>query len=114
MDIENFKQAYYGKLEGIGIERIISAVNKLNERARSEGKELVLLCFEDVRVEGQWCHRTIFAQWWAEKVGDIIKELPDPTPPKGKVKQNNTKPVNAPAKEDSRYEQMNIFSIAGI
>ncbi len=114
MDIENFKEAYYGKLEDIGTERIISMVNKLDERARSEGKELVLLCFEDVRVEGQWCHRTIFAQWWAEKVGDIIEELPDPTPPKGKAKRDNTKPVNAPAKENSGYEQMSIFSIAGI
>lgn len=114
MDIENFKEAYYGKLEGIGIERIISMVNKLDERARSEGKELVLLCFEDVRVEGEWCHRTVFAQWWAEKVGEIIEELPDPTPPKGKAKRDNTKPVNAPAKEDSGYEQMSIFSMAGI
>ncbi len=114
MDIENFKEAYYGKLEGIGTERIISMVNKLDERARSEGKELVLLCFEDVRVEGEWCHRTVFAQWWAEKVGEIIEELPDPTPPKGKAKRDNTKPVNAPAKEDSGYEQMSIFSMAGI
>ena len=114
MDIENFKEAYYGKLEGIGTERIISMVNKLDERARSEGKELVLLCFEDVRVEGEWCHRTVFAQWWAEKVGEIIEELPDPTPPKGKAKRDNTKPVNAPAKEDSGSEQMSIFSMAGI
>ena len=114
MDIENFKEAYYGKLEGIGTERIISMVNKLDERARSEGKELVLLCFEDVRVEGEWCHRTVFAQWWAEKVGEIIEELPDQTPPKGKAKRDNTKPVNAPAKEDSGYEQMSIFSMAGI
>lgn len=114
MDIENFKEAYYGKLEGIGTEQIISMVNKLDERARSEGKELVLLCFEDVRVEGQWCHRTIFAQWWAEKVGEIIEELPDPTPPKGKAKRDNMKPANAPAKEDSGYEQMSIFSMAGI
>ena len=114
MDIENFIEAYYGKLEGIGTERIISMVNKLDERARSEGKELVLLCFEDVRVEGEWCHRTVFAQWWAEKVGEIIEELPDPTPPKGKAKRDNTKPVNAPAKEDSGYEQMSIFSMAGI
>lgn len=114
MDIENFKEAYYGKLEGIGTERIISMVNKLDERARSEGKELVLLCFEDVRVEGEWCHRTVLAQWWAEKVGEIIEELPDPTPPKGKAKRDNMKPVNDPAKEDSGYEQMSIFSMAGI
>ena len=114
MDIENFKKAYYGKLEGIGTERIISMVNKLEERARSEGKELVLLCFEDVRVESEWCHRTVFAQWGAEKTGEIIEELPDPTLPKGKAKRDNKKPVNAPAKEESGYEQMSIFGMAGI
>lgn len=114
MDIEDFKKAYYEKLEGIGTDRIISMVNKLDERARSEGKEVVLLCFEDVRVESEWCHRTIFAQWWAEKVGEIIEELPDPTTPKGKEKRDNKKSVNAPAKEDSGYEQMSIFSMAGI
>ena len=114
MDIEDFKKAYYEKLEGIGTDRIISMVNKLDERARSEGKELVLLCFEDVRVESEWCHRTIFAQWWAEKVGKIIEELPDPTAPKGKAKIDNKKPVHAATKEDGGYEQMSIFSMAGI
>lgn len=114
MDIDDFKKAYYEKLEGIGTDRIIGMVNKLDEKARSEGKELALLCFEDVRVESEWCHRTIFAQWWTEKVGEIIEELPDPTTPKGKAKRDNKKPVNAPVKEDSGYEQMSIFSMAGI
>ena len=88
MDIEAFKRAYYGKLEGIGKDRIISMVTKLDEKARSEGKELVLLCFEDVRVEGDWCHRTIFAEWWAENVGGINKRVArsDSTKSKEKVK----------------------------
>lgn len=115
MDIENFKKAYYEKLEGIGTDQIIGIVNNLDERARSEGKELVLLCFEDVRVVGEWCHRTIFAQWWAEKTGGTIEELPDPTKPKGKAKGDNTKPANnAHVRENSEYEQLSIFSMAGI
>lgn len=114
MDIEAFKKAYYGKLEGIGKDRIISMVTKLDERARSEGKELVLLCFEDVRVESDWCHRTIFAEWWAENVGEIIKELPDPTPPK--VKGDNKKPAKEPEKKESGCQQMSLFDcgMAGI
>lgn len=91
MDIEDFRKAYYGKLGEIGEGRIINMVNRLDERARREGKELVLLCFEDVRVESEWCHRTIFAQWWAEKTGEVIRELPDPIPPKGKAKKDNRK-----------------------
>ena len=111
MDIEPFREAYYGKLEGIGTDRIISMVTKLDEKARSEGKELVLLCFEDVRVESDWCHRTIFAEWWAENVGEVIKELPDPTPPKvkGKSKDVCKEPAKEPAKEDSGCKQMSLF-----
>lgn len=118
MDVESFRKAYYGKLEAIGTERIISMVNKFEEKARSEGKELALLCFEDVRVEGQWCHRTVFAQWWAEKKGETIKELPDPTPPKakGKSKDDSKKPAKESAKEDSGCKQMSLFDcgMAGI
>ena len=116
MDIERFKQAYYEKLEGIGTEKIIDIVTRLDEKARSEGKELVLLCFEDVRVESDWCHRTIFAEWWAENMGEIIEELPDPTPPKGKkpAKDESKKPVKEAAKEESSYQQMSLFGMAGI
>lgn len=118
MDIERFKEAYYEKLESIGTEKIINMVTRLDEKARSEGKELVLLCFEDVRVESDWCHRTIFAEWWAENMGEIIEELPDPTPPKekkpAKTKDESKKPVKEAAKEDSGYQQMSLFGMAGI
>ncbi len=118
MNIEKFKPAYYEKLEEIGKEKIIGIVTKLDERARSESKELVLLCFEDVRVEGDWCHRTIFAEWWAENVGEVIEELPDPTPPKVKGRSNddNRKPAKELAKEDSSCKQMSLFDcgMAGI
>ena len=118
MDIERFKQAYYDKLEGIGTEKIINMVTRLDERARSEGKELVLLCFEDVRVEGDWCHRTIFAEWWAENMGEIIEELPDPTPPKGKkpvkTKDDNKKPAEKAEKPDNSYQQMDLFGMYGM
>lgn len=115
MDIERFKPAYYEKLEGIGADKIVSMVNRLDERARSEGKELVLLCFEDVRVPEDWCHRTVFAEWWAENTGEVIEELPDPTPPKvKKPKSDNKKPVKEAAKEESGYQQMSLFGMAGI
>lgn len=117
MDIEAFRRAYYGKLRDIGRDRIISMVKKLYEKARGEGKELVLLCFEDVRVEGDWCHRTIFAEWWAENVGEAIEELPDSTPPKAKKpKDGDKEPAKEPAREDSGCRQMSLFDcgMAGI
>ena len=70
MDLERFKPAYYEKLAGIGNGKIIDMVQCMDEEARAEGKELVLLCYEDVRVPGDWCHRTVFAEWWAEKPGN--------------------------------------------
>ena len=75
MELDRFKPAYYEKLEGIGTDRIIDMVEKMNAEARAEGKELVLLCYEDVRVPGDWCHRTVFAEWWAEQTGELIEEL---------------------------------------
>lgn len=115
MDLERFKQAYYEKLEGIGVDKIISMVNRLDEKAQREGKELVLLCFEDVRVPGDWCHRTVFAEWWEHKTGGIIKELPDPTPAKvKKTKDDSEKPVKDVAKEESSYQQISLFGMTGM
>lgn len=119
MDLERFKPAYYDKLEGIGKQRIIDMVMKMDRDARAEGKELVLLCYEDVRVPGDWCHRTVFAEWWAENTGEIIAELTDPSEPKGKKKaaapkEESKKPVEAVKEEDSGCVQMSIFDMMGM
>lgn len=118
MELEEFKKAYYGKLDGIGADRIISMVERLNRSAQAEGKELVLLCFEDVRVPGDWCHRTVFAEWWAEHTGEIISELPDPSEPKikkpTKSKEENKKPAKETEQPDNSYQQMSLFGMAGI
>lgn len=118
MELEEFKKAYYGKLDGIGADRIISMVERLNRSAQAEGKELVLLCFEDVRVPGDWCHRTVFAEWWAEHTGEIISELPDPSEPKikkpTKSKEESKKPAKGAEQPDNGYQQMSLFGMAGI
>lgn len=77
MELEPFKKAYYEKLAGIGEQKIINTVRRMEETARREGKELVLLCFEDIRIPEDWCHRTVFAEWWMSRTGERIKELPD-------------------------------------
>lgn len=108
MELEKFKPAYYEKLESIGTEKIISIIRRLSARAQEEGKELVLLCFEDVRVAEDWCHRTVFTEWWKENTGETIKELPDPTPPK--EKRGSKKPANETV-EESSCKQMSLFDI---
>lgn len=64
MELEKFTEEYYRKLEGIGSDRIIDMVMRFEKTAADEGKELVLLCYEDVRIPEDWCHRTVFAQWY--------------------------------------------------
>lgn len=116
MELEPFKKAYYEKLAGIGEQKIINTVRRMEETARREGKELVLLCFEDIRIPEDWCHRTVFAEWWMSRTGERIKELPDPTPPK--IKKTKEVEVKKPAKEtvqpEEKYEQMSLFGMAGI
>lgn len=111
MSLEDFKPAYYGKLEGIGTDKIIGIVEKMNKAAQSEGKELVLLCYEDVRVEGEWCHRTVFAEWWLEKTGEIIRELPDKSEPKQKRPKAEPKEKDPEPKIEDH--QMSIFDFMG-
>ena len=116
LDLESFKSAYYDKLDEIGTEKIISIVKRLDERAQKEEKDLVLLCFEDVRLPEDWCHRTVFAEWWAENTGELIKELSDPTPPKEKKKAKVDSKCSAKEvakKEDNGYQQMSLFGMAG-
>ena len=38
MELDRFKPAYYEKLEGIGTDRIIDMVEKMNAEARAEGE----------------------------------------------------------------------------
>lgn len=80
MDYEPYRQEYFKKLEDIGADKIIGIVQRMDERAQEEGKTLVILCYEDLRKPGQWCHRTLFAEWWKNKTGEVIEELEDAEP----------------------------------
>lgn len=115
MDIEKFRQVYYEKLKEIGVEKVICTVRQLVEMAENENKELVLLCFEDIRVEGEWCHRSIFSDWWMKNTGERIRELSDPTLPKVKYKQkdSNKESFKEVLKEENN-EQVNLFDFGMI
>lgn len=74
-----FEIEYRKRLECFGTQRIRSLLSEFE----AQGKDVVLLCYEDIRKgEADWCHRTMFAKWWFEKTGEPIPELPDPTAPK--------------------------------
>lgn len=122
MDFDRFKHEYYEKLESIGSDKIIDMVSRMDKEARAEGKELVLLCYEDVRIPDNWCHRTMFADWWLDNTGELIRELYDPSELKVKKetekeerKKPDTKALGAEKKDSISYEQLSMFGIvAGI
>lgn len=69
-----YEMKYRERLDRIGVDRIQAALDSFGA-----DKPVVLLCYEDVRDPSQWCHRTIFAQWWLENTGEIADELTDPS-----------------------------------
>ena len=57
-------------------------VDHLTERfasiaAETGSDDLVLLCFEDLRTPGLFCHRRVFAEWWEQQTGRTVPELPE-------------------------------------
>ena len=78
-EYEPFRDEYFKRLDRIGVERI----NLELEAFLSYGKDVVLLCYEDVRKgPSDWCHRTASSEWMKERTGLVIPELKDPTTPK--------------------------------
>lgn len=105
---DRFRKAYFDKLDEIGEGKIIGIVRQMRRKAEEEGKSLVFLCYEDIRVEGQWCHRTVFADWWENRTGEKIEELPDPSEPKTKKPKAKEQ---AEAKAEEAKEEWNQLSI---
>ncbi len=74
-----FEAEYRKRLSCIGV----AYIRKILQQYEQLGKDVVLLCFEDVRKgDDDWCHRIMFAEWWKEQTGEIIPELPDPSAPR--------------------------------
>lgn len=81
---DEFNRMYREKLDGIGEAEMENLINYLVRSA--DKKDIVLLCFEDIRIDGQYCHRTTLGRWLTEKLGIEVQELPDPSKPKGMKK----------------------------
>ena len=90
-DQEEYRRLYFEQLDKYGVQKIYSVLKSLAE----PGKEIVLLCFEDICKPGQWCHRRMFAEWWEAKTGKAVEELEEAQPlPPGKAKRSgSTRPL---------------------
>lgn len=96
-----YEKKYRERLDRIGVDRIQAALDSFGI-----DKPVVLLCYEDVRDPSQWCHRTMFAQWWLEQTGEIADELPDPSEVKLKHPQRAAKAAAAKAAMPSHKAAM--------
>lgn len=78
MQMENREEViplYRAKLEKLGLKQVLLLIY----RAIGKEENGILLCYEDVRKEGVWCHRTILADWLREN-GIEIEEIEKPKP----------------------------------
>lgn len=73
-DEKLFLKLYRKQLDIIGVRSVFKVLWDLYE----PGKEIVLLCSEDIRDNKSWCHRRMFAEWFSEKTGIVIEELEEP------------------------------------
>lgn len=72
-DQDAYHVAYIRQLERIGVDNFEEKFRSIRKILGNRG--IVLLCFEDLRKPGEWCHRRMFADWWLTKTGELIPEM---------------------------------------
>ena len=92
-DRARFTPSYFRHMDKTGV----AIIQQILRKYEAKGKPVVLCCFEDVRKPGEWCHRLVFAEWWLSRTGEVIEELPDPSPNKWLPKPTVQKPVEPEA-----------------
>lgn len=77
---EGYRQLYLARLRSKGHAHVGARLKEIANRY-GPGATLVLLCFEDLSPKGMqkvpdnFCHRRMFADWFAECIGEPIPEL---------------------------------------
>lgn len=65
----DYEREYRKYLDSVGVKRIREELERIK---RESGKDnLILLCYEKDKYE---CHRWVFAKWWRENTGEIVRE----------------------------------------
>lgn len=68
-----YEREYHNMLAAYGPDVISQRIAKLCEN--SGRKHVVLLCFDNLAKPGNWCHRSMFADWWLQITGEEVIEL---------------------------------------
>jgi hypothetical protein len=98
-DRAEFEPLYRAHIATVGVMEITTRLSRLSPNATG----FVMLCFEDVRLPGMWCHRLVFGDWWYEQTGERVVELDDPSEPK--VPGQKSARLPKPKAEGPRLEQ---------
>lgn len=64
---DEYKKRYFERLDWYGVDRIREAIKE----ASCGHENVFLMCHEKDKNE---CHRSLFAEWWLEKTGEVIEE----------------------------------------
>jgi hypothetical protein len=86
MPYEQFREEYIKKVERKGIDWVLARLKQVSDR--NEGKDVVLLCYENVEKPGEWCHRRILADWITAQTGEEVLDIPETEAGFGDFMQN--------------------------
>lgn len=67
---DRYEEAYWRMLDAHGVDAINAELRRIGG-----GRDVVLLCFDDLSKPDGWCHRTMFGAWWTARTGQIVEEL---------------------------------------
>lgn len=70
---DEFTRQFLAQLDRYGVDQLYAKFVELSNFV--SGQPLVFLCFEKQAVNGDVCHRRLFAEWWEEKTGVAVPEL---------------------------------------
>ena len=87
MPYDVYRGVYLDRLDQIGVDQLMAERDAIVDQVAymfpgNERISLVSLCYEGLRKPGNWCHRTMFGEWWCENTGeDVIEYGACPPPP---------------------------------
>jgi hypothetical protein len=92
MPIDQYREHYLAMLDKHGADVLYDDAHFIQQQFEQQSKypsdRVVILCFDNLSKPGNWCHRTMWAQWWTRNTGFDVEELgktlpqaPPPPPP---------------------------------
>jgi hypothetical protein len=77
MPHDEFRDSYLAHLDAVGVGQIRAAIATMRDTvALPADQRMVLLCFERMsKGPDEWCHRRMFAAWWAKRTGEEVPEF---------------------------------------